>query len=1443
MTEFIPFLQMFSKYVPQEQLQSILEQTQICNAELDMEARAILLEVTCPEYVSRRELEGICQELQGYYDVRRVEIFPHFPSEDLTKIEPEELMQFFVDQDSRARGSLAGCKWSWEGETLRMELVGNGKKDLESAVPSLRRYISDRFDRKISVEIQANQELHGTELFQKMEQMRQEMVSNLPKVEAPVQHKERPQNSVGKTVSAPAGADTIFGKPFVDRTIPIKEVTLDLRTVCVAGRVFSVDHKELTKNNAIVVNFDITDYTSSIRINRYFRERDLQKAQAIVDACTEGTWIKILAKPIINRFDNEMVLDPIAIMPHTAPKRLDTATDKRVELHLHTNMSNMDALTQATAAVKQAAAWGHQAIAITDHGCAQAFPEAMKAAGKAKVAGTEQNIKILYGCEAYYVNDVDDRIVVHGERECSFTEEYVAFDLETTGLSAATDEIIEIGAVILKDGEEVGRFQSFIDPGRSLTQKITDLTGITDQMLVGAPKIQEVLPKFLEFCGNRPLIAHNADFDVGFIAAACRRMEIPYAPTYLDTLILSQNLMPQLGKFKLDIVANALSLPEFNHHRAADDALTCGLIFDRLRDKLAEMDIHSLQTINPAMPALRAKNKIGDRHARHIILFAKNQTGLRNLYHLISIGNLQYFKRYPRIPKSELMTYREGVIIGSACEAGELFQAILAHKSEEELLRLASFYDFLEIQPLSNNRFMLAKGLAQTEEELRDFNRTVVRLGKKLGKPVCATGDVHFLNPEDEIYRHILLATKGFDDADKENPLYFRTTDEMLREFSYLGEETAYDVVVKNTNLIADMCESLRPVPHNLFAPSIKNSVEDLKSLVYGKMHRLYGENPPELITKRVETELGDIISCHYDVIYMSAQKLVQNSLEHGYLVGSRGSVGSSIVAYMAGITEVNSFPPHYRCPNPECKYTTFDVPKGFGCGADLPDAICPKCGAKFEKDGFNIPFETFLGFGGDKVPDIDLNFSGEYQAKAHAYCVELFGKSHVFRAGTIGTVAEKTAFGYVKKYLSERNRTVVRAEENRLAAGCVGVRRTTGQHPGGLVVIPQENEIWDFCPVQHPADDPNAETITTHFEYHSMEENLLKLDMLGHDDPTMIRMMEDMTGVDAQKIPLDDKDTMSIFTSSKVLGYEDDPILGPTGAVAIPEFNTRFTRGMLMDTMPTKFDTLLRLSGFSHGTDVWLGNAKDLITSKTASVDEAIGCRDDIMIYLISCGMPEKRSFKIMEAVRKGRGLPEGAEEEMVAAGVPAWYIESCKKIKYLFPKAHAVAYVMMAFRIAWFKVHHPLAFYAAYFYRRSQKGGFDAGMMTRGIEEVKAHIAAIDGNDDATDKDGDMLITLEVCYEFYLRGFQFAPMDLYESHATKFLVKDGKLLPPFVSVSGLGETAAWDIMEGRKGKKFISIEEFSAACPKVSKTHIENLRAAGAFGDLPDTSQVSLF
>ena len=1416
----------------------VLSQAAIAAADISAEERSVHVVLHSESYIPQRLLDQAAKEISGLYGLRRMNLTATHPASELQKVEPEELRDLFVMCDSMARGSLAGAKWEWEGESLTIRLAANGKAALMEHVPAVQQNLRERFAALVTIAIETGNELEGKALIDAMQTLREETIRKMPAASAAQEKREeKPQTQ----------SEAFYGKPFRGNAVPMKDLTMDMGTVIVEGRVFNVEHKELKKRNAYVVKFDMTDNTNSVRISRFM---EANEAKPILENVAVGAVLRVQGRLIEDRFENEMVLKPYAMEPGSMPKRQDKAVGaKRVELHLHTTMSNMDALTPTDAAIKQAAAWGHRAIAITDHGCCQSFTDALHCVeGKKppKVAGTDETIKILYGCEGYYVNDVDDRIVVHGDQDMDFHQEFVAFDLETTGLSSRDDRIIEIGAVILKDGKEIDRFQTFVDPERQLERKIVELTGITDEMLQGAPKIQEILPKFLEFVGDRVLVAHNSDFDTGFIRAECQRQGLPYRYTAADTLILSQNLLQHLSKFKLDIVSNALNLPDFNHHRAGDDAMTCGLIMTKLMAMLEEEhDIHTLQTINPAMVKLRSGGRITDRQARHIILFAKNQVGLRNLYHLISNSNLKHFRRVPRIPKSELLEMREGLIIGSACEAGELFQAILDRKSHDELKRIASFYDFLEVQPLANNRFMLdnEKYEAKTDEDLQAYNRKIVQLGEELGKKVVATGDVHFLNPEDEIFRHILLATKGFADADKPMPLYFRTTDDMLAEFSYLGEEKAYEIVVENPNKIADMCETMRPVPHNLFAPKIENSVEDLKSLVYGKFRRLYGDNPPEVFAKRVETELHDIISCHYDVIYMSAQKLVQNSLENGYLVGSRGSVGSSIVAYMSGITEVNSFQPHYRCPNPECKYTELEVPEGFNCGADLPDAVCPKCGAKMEKDGFNIPFETFLGFGGDKVPDIDLNFSGEYQSKAHAYCISMFGSSHVFRAGTIGTVAEKTAFGYVKKYLSERGKTASRAEEARLATGCVGVRRTTGQHPGGLVVIPQENEIWDFCPVQHPADDPNSDQITTHFEYHSMEENLLKLDMLGHDDPTMIRMMEDMTGVDAKTIPLDDKDTMSIFTSSKVLGYEDDPILGPTGAVAIPEFNTRFTRGMLMDTMPTRFDTLVRLSGFSHGTDVWLGNAKDLITSKTATVDSTIGCRDDIMIYLISCGMPEKRSFKIMEAVRKGRGLPDGAEEEMVAAGVPDWYIGSCKKIKYLFPKAHAVAYVMMAFRIAWFKVHHPLPFYAAYFYRRSQKGGFDAVMMTGGKEAVMANIQAIDSNEEATAKDEDLLTTLEVVYEFYLRGFSFAPISIYDSHAIKFLIQDGKILPPFVAISGLGESAAWDLMEGRKGKTFLSIEEVAAACPKVSKTHMQMLKDAGAFGDLPDTSQVSFF
>ena len=1423
-------LQMFPRYAPEPDRQRLLEKTEVLDAEIRPEDRRITLHFSAENYIPQRILTAVAQDITRSYGLHELILEPRFPGETLTDLDFSELEELLIDAYSPVISTLVGCRWEWEGDTLHLRLRANGVKELEPHLLKARDYLLRRFGRSITIVPEAGDPAEGRELFAQTEQMRTETLQNLPKVS----FKDETDGP-----KKPEKSDVILGSIVRDKIVPIRDLTLDMFKVAIEGKVIAVGHRELKKRKAWIVSFDVTDYTGSVRISQFMEE---EKAKPLLDNIKIGIWLKIQGKMTYDRYENERVMQINSVMKSEGqPARKDTAEKKRVELHLHTRMSSMDALTDTKLAVKQAIKWGHPAIAITDHGVAQSFPDAMHAA-------EGSDIKILYGCEAYYYNDVDDRIAVHGEQDMALTEEYVAFDLETTGLSAAKEEITEIGAAIFRGGEVVAEYSQLVNPGKRLTPKIIELTGITDAMLADKPTIQEVLPEFLKFCGDRPLAAHNANFDISFIRAACKKCGMEYDPTYIDSLVLAQNLMPNLGKHKLDIVADALSLPEFNHHRATDDALTVGYMLERFTSMMEEQGVTRLQEVNGLMERIGV-DRPGKRHANHMLLFAKNQIGLRNLYRLISYSHLRHFFYNPRVPKSELVRYREGLLVGSACEAGELFRAIVDGKNFEELKRIASFYDFLEIQPLCNNRFMLEKGIAADEEQLRNFNRTVVRLGEVLHKPVVATGDVHFLNPEDGIYRHILLDTKGMADTETPTPLYFRTTDEMLEEFSYLGAEKAMEIVVENPNLIADMCETLRPVPHNLFAPKIENSEEDLKRLVYGKLERLYGKNPPELITKRVETEMHDIISCHYDVIYMSAQKLVNNSLENGYLVGSRGSVGSSIVAFLSDITEVNSFPPHYRCP--KCKYTTFEVPADCACGADLPDADCPECGTKLDKDGFNIPFETFLGFGGDKVPDIDLNFSGEYQARAHAYCVQMFGSEHVFRAGTIGTVAEKTAYGYVRKYAEKREMQLNKAEENRLTLGCTGVKRTTGQHPGGLVVIPQENEIWDFCPVQHPADDTADDAwITTHFEYHSMEENLLKLDMLGHDDPTMIRMLEDLTGLNARKIPLDDKDTMSIFTTSKVLGYENDPLLGPTGAVAIPEFGTGFSRGMLEETKPDKFDTLVRLSGFSHGTDVWLGNARDLILSGTAKVSEAIGCRDDIMLYLISKGMNEKRAFKFMEAVRKGaihkgKPWPDGIVEEMRSLNVPEWYIDSCRKCQYLFPKAHAVAYVMMAFRIAWFKVHEPLAFYAAYFYRRSQKDGFDAVMMTGGVERVKEEIKRIKAlpQQEFTAKDKDLLSTLEVCYEFYIRGFSFAPMDLYRSDSLKFVMEDGKLIPPFVAISGLGESAARDIVEGRKGKEFLSVEEFAAACPKVSKSHIESLRQAGAFGDLPDASQITLF
>ena len=1224
----------------------------------------------------------------------------------------------------------------------------------------------------------------------------------------------------------------VWGKPFTGKVTPIRELNIKMGNAVVEGRVFKAECYETRRKGMWTLNFNITDEHGSVAVRKAMDEKE---AKVLGGAVSDGMWLRIQGKVELTYDGRDIVLRPVNIMKAAHPGRQDNAPEKRVELHLHTQMSSMDALTDVGKVVKQAAAWGHPAIAITDHGTVQAFPKARDAA--------KGKIKILYGVEGYYVNNLDDRIAVHGAQDQDFDDEIVCFDIETTGLKVTREAITEIGAVVLKNGKITETFQTFVNPGRRLTPEIIGLTGITDAMLADAPSLKEALTAFLRFVNGRVLAAHNAEFDISFIRAGCRKVGLEFEPTYIDSLILAQNLLPELHKYKLDIVAEHLDLPAFNHHRASDDAGMVGYMLVPFFEKMRrELGISRLQEINGEMEKLRPLGG-GSRHPKHIIILAKNKLGLKHLYQLVSASNLKYFKRYPIIPKTELVAHREGLIIGSACEAGELFRAVADHKDWAELRRIASFYDYLEIQPICNNMFMLRNGTVQSEEELRELNRTIVRLGRELGKPVCATGDVHFQEPEDEVYRHILLASKKFADADAPLPIYFKTTEEMLEEFAYLGQEEAHRVVIDDPRSIADRIEEIELLPPGrLFPPRLENSEQELYDKVWNKCHELYGDEPPQLVVDRLNVELKSILG-KYDVVYMSAQKLVQRSLENGYLVGSRGSVGSSLVAYMSGITEVNSLPPHYRCP--KCRHTEFVTDGSYGCGADMPDKNCPECGTKYVKDGFDIPFETFLGYGGGKVPDIDLNFSGEYQARAHQHAIEMFGKTQVFRAGTIGTLAEKTAFGMVKKYLEERGESAGNAELDRLTLGCVGVRRTTGQHPGGLVVVPDDMDVEDFTAVQHPADDPDSDTVTTHFEYHCMEDNLLKLDMLGHDDPTMIRMLEDLTGVNARAIPLDDPDTMSIFTSSKVLGFENDEILGPTGAVAIPEFNTRFTRGMLMDTMPKDFNTLVRLSGFSHGTDVWLGNARDLIVGGTASVLETVGCRDDIMLYLISMGLDPKMSFKIMEAVRKGKvkkgGFQEGWEEAMREHQVPDWYIGSLAKIGYLFPKAHAVAYVMMAFRIAWFKVHEPLAFYATFFSIRAK--AFDAEYCCAGMDAVKQKIREIENNKDATDVEQNLLVTLEVCYEFYLRGFHFDTISIYDSDATHFKVTENGLLPPFVTVRGLGETAALDTVEKRQGKMFVSVEEFATTCNKLSKTHIEQLKALGAFAGMADTSQVALF
>ena len=1406
--------------------------------------------------ISLEHLDGLGKEIAQAYGLTRFSIAPRYQMDALTPEYIDLLRQDLCHRMPSATGLLAASRWDFADGHLRISMGDTARGYFSVALRQMQERIETETGQRVVVEAVPFAEEQVEKIIESQHAARNAALKAAmdampvaePMPEKPRKNlKVRPAGENGgyqrPKVEKVADENLILGKLYTEEPIPIRDALGEFDRVTIKGDVFFVDHREITSKKTgkewVKIAFDITDNTNSIRVSKFMAK---DQAGDIVSAIKTGMHLIVQGKISFDSYEKESILEPTAIVKSKKKIRMDNAPEKRVELHLHTNMSAMDGVSDTKDLINRCKAWGWPAMAITDHGCAQAFPLALHV-----VDGKEADYpKILYGVEAYYVNDAAAVSVVRGDLDGSLDGDFIVFDLETTGLKPATEEITEIAAVLVREGEIKDSFQTYVNPHKPIPPEITELTGISDETVADAPDLPEALDKFFAFMGDRVLVAHNAGFDLSFLKAACKKLDIEREFTYIDTLEMSRIMLPHLSRFKLNILAKELQVGPFEHHRASEDAAVLGRIWVKLLDKLKhEQHASKISDINPLLAGLRAKEgglKNLPRH--HFIILVQNQAGLKNLYKLISYSFLDHFYRRPLMPRSELIKHREGLIFGSACEAGELFHAVVEGKPFEELKRIADFYDYLEIQPIDNNRFMIAKGIAEDEETLRDYNRTILKLADALGKPCCATGDVHFLDPEDESYRRILMAGQGFPDADNQAPLYLKTTEEMLKEFAYLGEDRAYEVVITNPNKIADMLDPIRPIPRENYPPKIEGSAEELETMCREKAKRMYGDPLPEIVQARLDRELKSIIGNGYDVMYMIAQKLVSKSLQDGYLVGSRGSVGSSLVAFMSDITEVNSLAPHYLCP--ECKYFELHENEGVGCGVCLPDKVCPRCGTPLKKEGFSVPFETFLGFNGDKVPDIDLNFSGEYQPRIHKYTGELFGHDHVFRAGTIATVAEKTAYGYVKKYMEERGIECSRAEENRLAAGCTGIRRTTGQHPGGIVVVPKEVEIYDFCPVQHPADDPTSDIITTHFEYHSIDANLLKLDELGHDDPTIIKHLEDLTGVNAQEIPLDDPDVMSLFTSNRALHYVDDapdPILGDLGCLAVPEFGTKFVRGMVKDTKPTTFDDLLCISGLSHGTDVWLGNAADLVASGIP-LNECICCRDDIMNYLIGKGVEPKLAFQTMESVRKGKGLKPEMEEAMKANNVPDWYIDSCKKIKYMFPKAHAVAYVMMAFRIAWFKVHKPLAFYSAYFSVRAK--GFDASCMIKGdavcLDKIRElHRKDVDKTISAAEKDTQT--TLEVCHEFYKRGFVFEPMDVYKSDATKFIVTEKGLIPPFTSMPGIGEQAALNIVEERKKGRFLSAEELSVRCPKVSKSVIELLGEIGALGSMPRSTQISLF
>ena len=1433
------FLEFFTSYIKSE-LPGGLGDALVANVEICREKRSVRMELHPSVLLRKEELYQISRRLAKGMGLQELKLLPRYPKEMFSCDYVGDICFELRQRGFPANGIFTGCAKEFDGTTLTLSLCRGGYQMIRETHcdEEFCRIVQEEFGFALQLvftgvlAVEEGSDVH----LQVMGQPSAAPAARAPQPSA-AKPKEKGAAPLPKSrVSFDVGSKPIdlsspvliFGKDITDPPMDIKEVSDASGTVTVWGDILRKESITSRDGKWEIYSVDITDYTSSITVKLILKKA---KAAAISEI-NPGDTILVSGEAGEDRYERDVVVTGRSVVKIKKRCRTDKAPAKRVELHMHTNMSAMDAMTDAGTLIKQLASWGHTACAITDHGVAQAYPDAAKAASKL------EGFKVLYGVEAYFVDDLME--LVKGKTDNTFDDTFVVFDLETTGLSSHQDRITEIGAVKLQGRRIVDTFSTFVNPQMPIPQKVVELTSITDAMVADAPLEQEAVSRFFEFCGdNAILVAHNADFDTSFLRAASRRMEIPFPYAYIDTVALSRILFKELTNHKLDTVAKHLDCADFHHHRACDDARVLAEIFLKILVRIgAGEHFHKVVDINTGLGEADYKKL----PTYHQIILAKNHTGLKNLYKLISYAHVDnYFKR-PRTLKSKLIRHREGLIVGSACEAGELYRAVLDNKSWSELCNIARFYDFLEIQPLGNNEFLLREGKVGSLEELRDINRTIVKLGEQLGIPVVATGDVHFANPEDAVYRSILMASSGFKDADQQAPLYLKTTEEMLEEFAYLGPEKAFEVVVTNSNKIADMCDVIQPIPKGTYTPYIEGAEDDLQRITWNRAKEIYGDPLPDLVRERLEKELNSIIKHGFAVLYIIAQKLVAKSEENGYLVGSRGSVGSSFVASMAGISEVNPLVPHYVCP--KCKHSEFILDGSYGSGFDLPAKNCPACGTLYRQDGHDIPFETFLGFKGDKSPDIDLNFSGEYQGQAHRYTEELFGKSNVFKAGTINSVKDKTAYGYVKNYLEEHGKVLRKAEETRLVMGCTGIKRTTGQHPGGMVVVPDGYDVYDFTPIQHPADAADSDILTTHFDFHSLHDTILKLDELGHDVPTLYKHLEDLTGLNINETPVQDPAVYSLFTSPEALGVTEEDILCDTGTLALPEMGTSFVRQMLLESKPTCFSDLLQISGLSHGTDVWIGNAQDLIKSKTCTISEVIGTRDSIMTYLIYKGLDPNMAFKIMEITRKGNASKLLTEEHLSAMrehGVPQWYVDSCMKIKYMFPKAHAAAYIIAAIRLAWFKVHRPLEFYAAHFTVRGED--FDYETAVQGKDAVRRKVMEMNASyNDLSDKEKKTYECLQIVLEMMARGLDFLPVDIYKSQAVRYMPENGKIRLPFASLKGVGVTAATCLYETAQKRDFLSVDEL-ANRPGVGKSVMEMLKSVGALSDLPATSQLAFF